>query len=84
MTTFLEGVTNCMSLYGCELRLYSATFTLKSYAYLGGIAYVEFGDCRTKLTATCCRCSVNVCRKKTRSVGGHYILYVNACETARG
>jgi len=45
---------------------------LKSYAYHGGKAYVEFGDCRTKLTATC------------RSVGGHYILYVNACVTAHG
>jgi len=28
---------------------YSATFTLKSYAYHGGKAYVEFGDCRIKL-----------------------------------
>jgi len=41
----------------------SSTFTSKSYAYHDGKAYVEFnGDCRTKLTATCCRCWVNVCR----------------------
>jgi len=30
---------------------YSATFTLKSYAYHGGKVYVEFGDYCTKLTA---------------------------------
>jgi len=67
----------CMSLYDCELWLFSNIY-IEELCVSWRKYLQEFGDCRTKLTATYCCCWV----LKTRSVGGHYILYVNARVTA--